>query len=81
MIGQKNRNASIPVVVVRSVLLVAGVNVNTDPIVYFGFGGRQSDQSERRQTQEEISFQYRFSCLEGRESPFTLGLGLDQVTS
>ena len=38
-------------VVVRSVLLVSGANVNAEPIVCFGFRGRQSDQSERRQPQ------------------------------
>jgi hypothetical protein len=72
MFGQKNRDASIPVVVpiiisivmvpmpavppifvrvtivavsvvtvvIGSVLLVSGVNVNAEPIVCFGFGGR-----------------------------------------
>ena len=86
MIEQKNRDASIPVVVpiiisivmvpmmvpvpplppvfvgvtvvpvavvavvVRSVRLVSGANVNAEPIVCFGFGGYQGNQSERRQT-------------------------------
>jgi hypothetical protein len=89
MFGQKNRDASIPVVVpiiisivmvpmmvavppiffrvtimavavsvviVRSVLLVSGVNVNAEPIVCFRPGGYQSNQPERRQTQKEMSF-------------------------
>jgi hypothetical protein len=30
---------AVPVVVVRSVLLVSGANVNAEPIVCFGFGG------------------------------------------
>ena len=92
MFGQKNRDASFPVVVpiiisivmvpmmvpvpplppvfvrvmvvavavvpvvIGSVLLVAGVNVNAEAIVCFGPGGYQSNQPERRQTQKEISF-------------------------
>ena len=88
MFGQKNRDASIPVVVsivmvpmmvpmpavppifvrvtivavsvvtvvIGSVLLVSGVNVNAEAIVCFGPGGYQSNQPERRQTQKEISF-------------------------
>ena len=89
MIGRKNRDASIPIVmvpmivpvpavppifvrvtiaaiaipviVVRSVLLVSGANVNAEPIVCFGFAGCQGNQPERRQTQEEISFHIWFS--------------------
>jgi hypothetical protein len=52
---------AIPVIVVRSVLLVSGANVNAEPIVCFGFEGCQGNQPERRQTQEEISFHIWFS--------------------
>lgn len=37
-------------VVVRSVLLVAGVNINAEPTVCFGIGGCYGKQPERRQT-------------------------------
>jgi hypothetical protein len=37
-------------VVVRSVLLVSGVNVNAESIVCFGLGRYQGQQPERRQT-------------------------------
>jgi hypothetical protein len=37
-------------VVVRSVWLVSGANVNAKPIVCFGPGGYQGNQPERRQT-------------------------------
>ena len=47
---------SVVTVVIGSVLLVSGVNVNAEPIVCFGPGGYQSNQPERRQTQKEISF-------------------------
>jgi hypothetical protein len=47
---------SVVTVVIGSVLLVSGVNVNAEPIVCFGFGRCQGNQSERRQTQKEISF-------------------------
>ena len=43
-------------VVVRSVWLVSGANVNSNPIVCFRPGGYQSNQPERRQTQKEMSF-------------------------
>jgi hypothetical protein len=43
-------------VVVRSVWLVSGANVNAKAIVCFGLGGYQGNQPERRQTHEEISF-------------------------
>ena len=41
---------AVSVVIVRSVLLVSGVNVNAEPIVCSGFGGYQGNQPERRQT-------------------------------
>ena len=47
-------------VVVRSVWLVSGANVNAKPIVCFRPGGYQGNKPERRQTQKEISF-HRFS--------------------
>jgi len=47
---------SVVTVVIGSVLLVSGVNVNAEPIVCFGIGRCQGNQSERRQTQKEISF-------------------------
>jgi hypothetical protein len=47
---------SVVTVVIGSVLLVSGVNVNAEPIVCFGFGRCQGNQSERRQTQKKISF-------------------------
>ena len=43
-------------VVVRSVWLVSGANVNAEPIVCFGFGGCRGNQPERRQPQKDISF-------------------------
>jgi hypothetical protein len=43
-------------IVVRSVFLVSGANVNAKPIVCLGLGGCQSNEPERRQSQEEISF-------------------------
>ena len=47
---------AVSVVIVRSVWLVSGANINAEPIVCFGFGRCQGNQSERRQTQKEISF-------------------------
>ena len=41
---------SVVTVVIGSVLLVSGVNVNAEPIVCFGLGGYQGNQPERRQT-------------------------------
>jgi hypothetical protein len=52
---------SVVTVVIGSVLLVSGVNVNAEPIVCFGPGGYQRNQPQRRQTQEEISFHIWFS--------------------
>ena len=43
-------------IVIGPVLLVSGVNVNSKSIVCFGFDGRESKQTERCQSQEEISF-------------------------
>ncbi len=51
---------AVTVVIVRSVLLVSGVNVNAESNVCFGFGRCQGHQPKRRQPQEEISFP-RFS--------------------
>ena len=71
---------AVSVVIVRSVLLVSGVNVNAEPIVCFGFGRCQGNQSERRQTQKKISFHMiLFRELDGLEryfiAPFSLGSG------
>jgi hypothetical protein len=52
---------AVAVVVVRSVLLISGVNVNAKPVVCFRFGGCYGNQPEGRQTQEEISFHNWFS--------------------
>ena len=41
---------AVSVVIVRSVLLVSGVHVDAEPIVCFGFGRCQGNQSERHQT-------------------------------
>jgi hypothetical protein len=66
-------------VVVRSVLVVSGVNKDAEPIVCFGFGSSYGHQPEGRQTQEEISFHNWFSCLDGMESHFMLLLASDQA--
>lgn len=39
---------AVTVVIVRSVLLIAGVNVNAKPIVCFGLSGCESNQSNCR---------------------------------
>src|ERR1700676_642758 len=57
---------AVSVVIVRSVLLVSEVNVNAEPIVCFGIGRCQGNQSERRQTQKEISFT-GFPELDGKQ--------------
>ena len=47
---------AVPAIVIRSVLWISGANVNAKADICFGFDGCQSDQPERRQPQEEISF-------------------------
>ena len=48
---------AVSVVIVRSVLLVSGVNVNAEPIVCFGFGGCQGNQSQSAaKPNKKISF-------------------------
>jgi len=47
---------AVPAIVIRSVLWISGANVNAKAVICFGFDGCQSDQPERRQPQEEISF-------------------------
>jgi hypothetical protein len=43
-------------VIIRSVLLIARVNVNAESTICFGYGWRQTNQSKRCQPQEKISF-------------------------
>jgi hypothetical protein len=66
-------------VIERPVLLVSGVNVDAEPIVCFGIGRCRGNQPERCYTQEEISFHIWFPELDGKETHFTLLLGLDQA--
>jgi hypothetical protein len=58
---------SVVTIVIRSVLWVSGANVNAKPIICFGLGGCQGNQSECCQTQEEKSFHMNLSQVRRKQ--------------